>query len=86
MTTKNEWAIEQTRYFYGPRKAVTIYLWPMSDEPLTGTRADMLNAIRMHERAIYYTAHNESSRPSFRVVKVGGRAYNAVCKRMGIVG
>jgi hypothetical protein len=81
--TSNNWAIEQTRRFYGPRRTVTLVL-TQSGGVLEGTKAEMIREIKTQDSAIHHMDANESCRPDLRPVKVGGRRYNAAMKRMGM--
>jgi len=64
------YVIVRTRYFYGPNEARDV-LTDGRDRPLTfESRKDAKAHIADLDEEIYYLAHNESSRPSYRVYKL----------------
>lgn len=83
---KTKWAIEQKRNWYGPRTTIGLYLSRYSGEPVVGSKKEMMEIIKDRDNEIYYTDHNEASRPELRPVMVGSRAYNRAARNMGIVG
>lgn len=63
-------AIRQTRHFYGPRTQKSLLIDDDGRELRFATRGAAQAYIETLQEQVYYTAHNESSRPEYRVVSV----------------
>ena len=66
-----KYVIQETREWYGPKTTRSLVA-DMCGEPLTfQTREEAQLKIYELDSGLYYLAHNESSRPSYKVKSLG---------------
>lgn len=63
-------AVRRRRYFYGPAETCSIVF--------AGTLAECREYIRSEEAAVCYLSHNESGRPTLRVVRTASLRESAL--------
>jgi hypothetical protein len=63
--------IRQTRHYYGPRDVKGYVTDERGDDLTFGTRAAATAAVAEMEEGVYHLSHNESGRPTYRVVRAG---------------
>lgn len=66
------YAITKTRQFFGPRSEKSYVTDGFKNEARAEFRfrAEAEAVVRQLDDAIYYTSHNESGRPEYKVVRV----------------
>lgn len=80
------WCVLKTQYFYGPeeRKAlVRTGVFGDGNAQIFPDRKSALLWISETEEGIYRLSHNESSRPTFSLCRVGSRKYKSVLNCWG---
>lgn len=78
MQQTSKWAIVQVRSYYGPESKTSLV--EDSDRApgtvlMFASRAEARKWIAEQESGVYPTAHNESGRPEYKVVEVGGTRF-----------
>ncbi|WP_407496474.1 hypothetical protein [Pseudooceanicola sp. MF1-13] len=61
--------IKETREFYGPKKETGVLRDHFGDPLTFSDRAAAKAEIDRMDAEVYYLAHNESARPTYRIVK-----------------
>jgi hypothetical protein len=66
------YAIRKTRHFFGPKIEKSYVTDGFQDDARAEfkTRAEADALVKQLDQAVYYTAHNESGRPEYKVVRV----------------